>query len=74
MDEPILLNKKTAAESLGVSVRTLEKLVRRRELLPVRIGDRVLFSRATLLTFVERRQRAVRSNGVDSTPVGSVVM
>jgi excisionase family DNA binding protein len=64
MDEPILLDKKTAAASLGVSVRTLEKLVRRRELSPIRIGDRVLFSRETLLTFVKRRQRASDSNGV----------
>lgn len=67
-DATILLDKKLAAQSLGISVRMLEKLVSRGEIQPVRIGDRVLFSRADLLNFVaalaraqdERRQEPMR--------------
>jgi|HubBroStandDraft_6_1064221.scaffolds.fasta_scaffold1264961_1 excisionase family DNA binding protein len=57
-DETILISKKTAAASLGIGVRMLEKLVRRGEITPVRIGDRVLFLRETLEEFA--RARCVR--------------
>ena len=54
--EVILLNKKAAAAALGIGVRLLEQLVRRGEIAPVRIGDRVLFLRDTLETFARMRR------------------
>jgi len=42
---PLLIDKKTAANLLGISVGMVEKLVRIRKLEPVRIGRKVLFRR-----------------------------
>ena len=63
-DRAILLNKKTAAASLGIGVRLLEKLVRRGEIFPVRIGDRVLFLRESLEEFARSRCRDRRGEGM----------
>jgi excisionase family DNA binding protein len=42
---PILVNKKTAAALLGISIGMLDKLVRQGRIDPVRLGRRVLFRR-----------------------------
>ena len=61
--EPILLNKKTAASLLGISVRTLDELVQCGDVPTVRIGRRVLFLRKSLEAFVRvsvgRRERNI---------------
>jgi len=46
--EPGLLNAVLAARFLGISRTTLDKLVRRGEIKPVRLAGRVLFSRSLL--------------------------
>jgi len=57
---PILVSKKTAASLLGISIGMVEKLVRRKELEPVRIGRKVLFRREDIeqLALPPSRRRA----------------
>lgn len=43
MSEVLLVSKRATASALGISVRTLENLVAMREIMPRRIGKRVLF-------------------------------
>ena len=47
-----LLNRKQAAQWLGISERKLWELTNRREIASVRIGNRVLYDPADLQTFV----------------------
>jgi excisionase family DNA binding protein len=54
MNEPILLSKRTAAAMLGLSVRTLENLISRKELPARRIGTRCLIERQALERFARR--------------------
>jgi len=54
MPEPALWTKKQAAHYLGISVGTVQNLLRRRELIPCRIGGRCLIRRATLENFIRR--------------------
>jgi excisionase family DNA binding protein len=54
MDEALLVSKRSAAAMLGVSVRTLENLIRLKELPARRIGRRCLVERHTLERFVRR--------------------
>jgi excisionase family DNA binding protein len=49
--EKLLLDRKTAADMLGVSYVTLDRLVKNGELCPRRIGSRVLFPRCELIRF-----------------------
>lgn len=57
----ILVNKKTAAALLGISIGMLDKLVRQGRIDPVRIGRRVLFRRDSIdaLTLTERQRAAI---------------
>jgi excisionase family DNA binding protein len=47
----ILLSKKEAAELLSVSLRTLERLIRRRQIDVVQVGRRVLIPTKSLAAF-----------------------
>ena len=50
-----LLNREEVAELLGgVSVRTLERLVEKGDLVPLRIGRRVLFEPSAVDRYVRR--------------------
>jgi excisionase family DNA binding protein len=51
-EKPILLDKRNAATTLSISIRTLEILIRRGELRAVRIGRRCLVSYEELERFV----------------------
>ena len=53
-DESLLVSKRTGAAMLGVSVRTLETLISRKELQVRRIGRRCLIERRTLEQFSRR--------------------
>lgn len=44
MNEPMLLSKRTAARSLSISVRTLDKLLASQTIPALRIGRRVLIA------------------------------
>lgn len=65
---PILVNKKTAAALLSISVGMLEKLVRRKELEPVHIGRKTLFRREDIeqLALKPSQRRALRRDCVAS--------
>ncbi len=52
--EPILLDRRTAAKLLSISVRQLDYLGQRNELPTIRVGRRVLFSLADLREFAGR--------------------
>lgn len=54
MSERLLVSKRDAALTLGISVRTLENLVRFKELPARRIGRRCLIERAALERFARR--------------------
>jgi len=53
----LLLDKKTAAASLSVSVRTLENLIRSKQLAARHVGRRCLIPRAALEAFARRDHR-----------------
>ena len=54
MEAKLLLDKKSAAAALSVSVRTLENLIQSKQLIPRRIGRRTLIPRAALESFARR--------------------
>jgi excisionase family DNA binding protein len=45
---PVLLSKRHAAEMMGISLRTLDDLINRKQLTVIRIGRRVLVPRKVL--------------------------
>jgi excisionase family DNA binding protein len=51
MQEQILLSKRQAAQTLSISLRTLDKLILSKKLPVHRIGRRVLVSRSALERF-----------------------
>jgi excisionase family DNA binding protein len=51
MEDRILLDKKSAAAALSISVRSLENLIRARQLAVRRVGRRTLIPRAALEAF-----------------------
>ena len=51
MPEQILLSKRQAAQSLSISIRTLDKLILTKQLPVHKIGRRVLLSRASIEKF-----------------------
>jgi excisionase family DNA binding protein len=57
--EPILLSKIEAAHVLGVSVRTLEHLISRKELTTRLVGRRRMIPRVALEQFSRRDHAAV---------------
>jgi len=50
-----LLNRREAAERLGISERTLDDMADAGEIQPVRIRGRVLYAPATLEAFIRRK-------------------
>ena len=52
---PILVSKRDAAQLLNLCVRTIEQLIRRRELPAKRVGKRVLILREDLERFARER-------------------
>jgi excisionase family DNA binding protein len=52
--ERILHSKREAAQALGLSVRTVECLIARRELIARRVGKRVLISSVELQRFAKK--------------------
>jgi excisionase family DNA binding protein len=62
LNEAILLTKNEVARLLSVSLRTVDNLVSRKELMPRRIGRRLLFERRTLEQFA-RRDHKTRDTG-----------
>lgn len=64
MEAPLLLSKRNAAASLGISLRTLEMLISIKELKSVRIGKRRLIPRRELEKFA-RRDHVMRINAPD---------
>ncbi len=54
MDGQLLIGARQAGATLGVSVRTIWRLVDDNKLRPVRIGRRVLFSQKSLHAFIRR--------------------
>jgi excisionase family DNA binding protein len=65
-----LLGVKQAASQLGVSPKTISRLVAARQLPVVKIGRRVLFRVGDLETLVERRTVAAVVNGDDDGTSG----
>jgi excisionase family DNA binding protein len=57
--DKILVDKKTAAAALSVSVRTLENLLKNKEIIARKIGRRTLIPRAALESFA-RHDHATR--------------
>jgi excisionase family DNA binding protein len=51
MPEQILLSKRQAAQTLSISIRTLDKLIHSKRLPVHKIGRRVLISRASMERF-----------------------
>jgi excisionase family DNA binding protein len=51
MSEPMLLDKRQAAKSLSISIRTLDSLIKQNIVSVRRVGRRVLISRASLEQF-----------------------
>jgi len=70
MSEQLLLSKRSTA--LGISVRTLENLVSMREIVPRRIGKRVLFDMREIHRFARRdhqtKQERKGNNNADQSP------
>jgi excisionase family DNA binding protein len=66
--ERLLYPRKDAAYQLGVSVRTLDYLVARKELETRRIGKKVLITRRSLVRFANANHyEAVRGDEVEQT-------
>lgn len=55
--QPMLVRKRDAAEMLAVSERTVDGMLARRELTPIRFGRSVRIDRAELVTLIERASR-----------------
>ncbi len=51
--ERLLLGRKRTAAALDISLRTLDNLVRNRELAPIRIGRRIMFQRSAVERFAQ---------------------
>ena len=52
--DPILLSKQGAASALGVSVRTIDNMLKGKVLRPVKIGKRTMIRYADLLGIARR--------------------
>ena len=57
---PLLVDRREAARLLGVCPNTVGNLQRAGELVPVRIGARVLFDLRDLRDFIDARKGAAR--------------
>jgi excisionase family DNA binding protein len=54
MELKLLYSKRESAQILSISLRTLDALIKRKELAFLRIGKRVLISGQSLQQFVEK--------------------
>jgi len=54
MEVKLLYSKRESAQILSISLRTLDALIKRKELAFLRIGKRVLISGQSLQEFVEK--------------------
>jgi hypothetical protein len=52
--DTLLVSRKDAAAALGICLRTLDHLILSKELMPRRIGRRVMFERKSLEQFARR--------------------
>ena len=52
--DSLLVSRKDAAAALGICLRTLDYLILSKELMPRRIGRRVMFERSALERFARR--------------------
>ena len=59
--DSILMSKKSAAQALGISLRTLEYLIDRGDLKARRIGRRVLIERRELERFARHDHKVTKS-------------
>lgn len=57
LEAPILVDRKTAARLLSVSVRTVDNLIACKQLRPRRVGRRILFERQALVLFAKGDHR-----------------
>jgi hypothetical protein len=55
--ETLLVGRREASLALGISLRTLDKIVLQKELIPCRIGKRILFEKRQLEQFARRGRR-----------------
>jgi excisionase family DNA binding protein len=53
-DERFLFGRKRVATLLDISVRTVDYLVQNGQLVPIRIGKRIMFSRAAIERFIRK--------------------
>ena len=71
--QKLLLSKRDAALALSLSLRTVENLIRRKELTARRVGRRTLVLASSLATFALRDHDSPspskRANGVDAEDV-----
>jgi excisionase family DNA binding protein len=63
--EPLLVSKREAATLLGISVRSVDNFIARKELLCRRLGKRVLIPYSALVAFARRDHLPA---GVETTP------
>ena len=69
--EPLTVNIDDAAKMIGVCPRTVRKLTQNGDLPVIRIGNRVLYSRADIIEFVQQssvREARGQNEQVGSTP------
>lgn len=55
--ETLLVGRREASLALGISLRTLDKIVGEKMLVPRRLGKRVLFEKRQLEQFARRGRR-----------------
>jgi excisionase family DNA binding protein len=55
--KPLLYRREIAAMRLGVSLRTLDELLARKELASVKVGKRRLISEDAIQSFVKKREK-----------------
>lgn len=68
-EKPLAFDKDAAAREIGVSRRTIERLIANGELESTRVGRRRLISTATLTKFLKRRHHPTHKPG--AAPVGA---
>jgi len=71
MPEQILLSKRQAAQTLSISMRTLDKLILSKRLRVQKIGRRVLIPRRSLEEFTGERAPGKVPDMIDVTNGGS---
>jgi excisionase family DNA binding protein len=63
--EKLLLSKREAAEALGVSVRTIENMIARKQLVSRRLGKRRMIPHAALMQLARRDTLVITGTGSD---------